>query len=146
MAIKVISDKCKGCTICVKACPFTAIEMKAKVAEIGSACTSCGVCVAKCPFDAIEKIESENANSVDLSQYKDVWVFAEQRQGKLMGVALELIGEGYRLAKKISKDTKVWAHVPMRPFPPAFSTASYCTDRFRWPQGVRQGTNYQRTA
>ena len=30
----------------------------------------------------------------DFSEYKNVWVFAEQRQGKLMNVALELIGEG----------------------------------------------------
>lgn len=109
MAIKVINDKCKGCTICVKACPFDAITMQGKVAEIGSACTACGVCVAKCPFDAIEKVEDENTTGVDLSEYKDIWVFAEQRQGKLMGVALELIGEGHRLAKEISEDTKVCA-------------------------------------
>ena len=83
--------------------------MNDKVAEIGTACTACGVCVSKCPFDAIEKTEDENA--VDLSAYKDIWVFAEQRDGKLMSVALELIGEGYRLAKEISEDTKVCAVV-----------------------------------
>ncbi len=66
-------------------------------------------CVSKCPFDAIEKTEDENV--VDLSAYKDIWVFAEQRDGKLMNVALELIGEGYRLAKEISEDTKVCAVV-----------------------------------
>ena len=44
-----------------------------------------------------------------LTHYKEVWVFAEQRHGKLMNVALELIGEGYRLAKEISEDTKVCA-------------------------------------
>ena len=47
MAINVIKDKCKGCGICVKACPFSAITMKDKVAVIGSACTACGVCVSK---------------------------------------------------------------------------------------------------
>ena len=109
MAIKVLKDKCKGCSICVKSCPFGAITMNDKVAEIGTACTACGVCVSKCPFDAIEKTEDENA--VDLSAYKDIWVFAEQRDGKLMSVALELIGEGYRLAKEISEDTKVCAVV-----------------------------------
>jgi electron transfer flavoprotein alpha subunit len=107
MAIKVLKDKCKGCSLCVKACPFGAITMNDKVAEIGSACTACGVCVAKCPFEAIEKTEDED--TVDLSAYKDIWVFAEQRQGKLQGVALELIGEGYRLAKEISEETKVCA-------------------------------------
>lgn len=55
MAIKVLKDKCKGCSICVKSCPFGAITMNDKVAEIGTACTACGVCVSKCPFDAIEK-------------------------------------------------------------------------------------------
>lgn len=109
MAIKVIKDKCKGCSICVKACPFSAITMNDKVAEIGSSCTACGVCVSKCPFDAIEKTEDEDV--VDLSAYKHVWVFAEQRDGKLMNVALELIGEGLRLAKEISDDTKLCAVV-----------------------------------
>ena len=109
MAINVIKDKCKGCGICVKACPFSAITMKDKVAEIGSACTACGVCVSKCPFEAIEKTEDEDV--VDLSAYKDIWVFAEQRDGKLMNVALELIGEGKRLAKEISDETKLCAVV-----------------------------------
>ena len=30
----------------------------------------------------------------NFEEYKNVWVFAEQRQGKLMNVALELVGEG----------------------------------------------------
>lgn len=107
MAIKVLKDKCKGCGICVKACPFTAITMNDKLAEIGSSCTACGVCVSKCPFEAIEKTEDDDV--VDLSAYKDIWVFAEQRDGKLMNVALELIGEGRRLAKEISEDTKICA-------------------------------------
>ena len=109
MAINVIKDKCKGCGICVKACPFSAITMKDKVAEISSACTACGVCVSKCPFEAIEKTEDEDV--VDLSAYKDIWVFAEQRDGKLMNVALELIGEGKRLANEISDETKLCAVV-----------------------------------
>jgi electron transfer flavoprotein alpha subunit len=46
---------------------------------------------------------------VDLSAYKHVWVYAEQRQGKLMNVALELIGEGRRLAREVGSDVKVYA-------------------------------------
>lgn len=45
----------------------------------------------------------------NFSEYKNVWVFAEQRQGKIMNVALELLGEGYRLSREISDDTKVCA-------------------------------------
>ena len=36
----------------------------------------------------------------NLESYKNVWVFAEQRQGKLMNVALELVGEGHKLSKQ----------------------------------------------
>lgn len=46
---------------------------------------------------------------MNLSDYKNVWVFTEQRQGKLMNVALELLGEGYKLSRDISADTKVCA-------------------------------------
>lgn len=45
----------------------------------------------------------------DFQEYKNVWVFAEQRHGKLMNVALELVGEGYKLSREIGSDTKVCA-------------------------------------
>ena len=103
MAVQIIKEKCKGCSICVKNCPFEAITMNNKLAEIGTACTGCGVCVEKCPFKAIEKVEEEK-KGVDISQYHGVWVFAEQREGKLMNVALELLGEGRKLAQDIGTE------------------------------------------
>ncbi len=36
----------------------------------------------------------------NLADYKGVWVFAEQRDGKLLNVALELLGEGRKIADK----------------------------------------------
>ena len=114
MAIKIIKEKCIGCGQCFKSCPQDAFEFEAydgnklgKVAKINAKCTFCNQCLTACKFDAIEekKIEVQ----ADLGDYKHVWVFAEQRDGKLMNVALELIGEGYRLAKEISDDTQVCA-------------------------------------
>lgn len=100
MAINIIKDKCKGCSICVKNCPFNAITMDNKLVVIGPACTACGACVNKCPFNAIEKTDEKN-KAADLSAYKDVWVFAEQRDGRLMPVVIELLGEGKKLARDV---------------------------------------------
>ena len=39
-----------------------------------------------------------NFNNTDIAAFKDVWVFVEQRQGKLMPTDYELISEGRKLA------------------------------------------------
>jgi electron transfer flavoprotein alpha subunit len=100
MSVVVIKDKCKGCTKCVKACPFDAITMVDKIAVIGDKCTLCGQCVEVGPFDAIEKTDEKKVLK-DISGYKDVWVFAEQRENQLMPVVVELLGEGKKLANEV---------------------------------------------
>ena len=37
-------------------------------------------------------------NSSDIAAFKDIWVFCEQREGKLMNTDFELISEGRKLA------------------------------------------------
>jgi len=100
MAVRVIEEKCIGCSICKNNCPFDAIKMDNNKAVIMDNCTSCGACVEVCPVKAIEKEEEEKAG-VDISAYKGVWVFAEQREGKLLNVAIELLGEGRKIADKL---------------------------------------------
>ncbi|MEA4927249.1 MAG: NADH-quinone oxidoreductase subunit NuoF [Candidatus Limiplasma sp.] len=52
-----ITDKCRGCTACVKVCPVTAISGVVKERHVIDAtkCIKCGSCVEKCRFGAIEK-------------------------------------------------------------------------------------------
>jgi caffeyl-CoA reductase-Etf complex subunit CarE len=100
VSIRVISDKCTACETCVTACPFGAIEMRDGKAFITEVCTMCGSCVEVCEFKAIERMEEATTPAADLSAYKGVWVFAEQHKGDVASVALELLGEGRKLADK----------------------------------------------
>ena len=95
--VRILSEKCKGCKLCIPSCPFDAIKMDGKLAVLTDACTHCGACVSSCPFEAIEA-DAVEEKAVDLSGYKDVWVFCEQRDGVLMQTAAELLGEGRKLA------------------------------------------------
>ncbi len=73
--------------------------MRDNKAFITEACTLCGACVEACEFKAIENTEeSRQGGTVDLSAYQGVWVFAEQHKGGIASVALELLGEGRKLA------------------------------------------------
>ena len=50
-------DKCRGCTVCVRACPAGAITGAVKKAHVidQSKCVKCGACMDACKFGAISK-------------------------------------------------------------------------------------------
>ncbi|MGA2192015.1 MAG: electron transfer flavoprotein subunit alpha [Nitrospirota bacterium] len=98
MGIIIKVDICTGCETCVSECPFGAIEMKDDAARVTEKCTLCGTCVDACPAYAIEIVDEPKAAPADLTAYKGVWVFAEQRGNKIVPVAYELLGEARRLS------------------------------------------------
>ncbi len=114
---------------CQAACQQDAITMNEKGEPIIQAakCTSCRKCVRVCPAEAIEiyftpeeqmvlaelakqkaepePAEEEEGDAADqrlaakLAQYRGVWVFVEQTDGKPAEVSWELLGVGAELAK-----------------------------------------------
>ncbi len=100
-AIRIISEKCTGCKLCIKACPFGAIEVIDKKAIIDMPkCNLCGACVDSCKFEAIE-VTRKDLPKEDFSAYRDVWVFCEQKRGVVQRVSYELLGEGKKLSRKL---------------------------------------------
>jgi electron transfer flavoprotein alpha subunit len=101
-----IVDHCTGCKLCLRACPYGAIDMVEGKARFNDNCTQCGACASACKFDAI-LLESRYTPNVDVTQYRGLWVVAEHLHG--MGASgahfrrgtLELLGEGRRLADKL---------------------------------------------
>jgi len=105
-----VSKKCIGCTKCVPACPFAAINMIDKKAVMNEACTLCGACVQICPVQAIT-ITREEASAKDFSGYKGVWVYVQLdepgekgRARKIKPVTFELLSAGRKLADELKED------------------------------------------
>ena len=47
------SEKCRGCTNCVKGCPTEAIRVRdGKAKIIKERCIDCGECIRRCPYHA----------------------------------------------------------------------------------------------
>lgn len=96
MALQIKREQCIGCGLCVEKCPFGALRMDGDKVLITDSCTSCGACVAECPTAALvlEKVERQSTSR----EHSGVWVIAEQRNGQLLNVALELVSAGRKLA------------------------------------------------
>ncbi len=105
MAIHVDKEKCVGCGSCQPACPYNLIELidgKASIKEAG--CTLCGACRDACAFEAIVIEAAAGAEAPSPDGYRGVWVYAEQRSGKLGSVGYELLARGRELADTLKTE------------------------------------------
>lgn len=97
--MKVISEKCVGCGLCIKSCPQSVIKLVDGKAVIGEDCIACGICRDTCRLGAIER-ESKKA-SLSLGEYHGIMVAAETQQGKIADVTLELMCKAKELANNL---------------------------------------------
>jgi len=105
MPIQIIIEKCTGCSLCIKACPFNAIRILDKKAVIDlNICNLCGACVPACKLKAIFIEKPVEAAKKQLQDYKGVWVFAEQKKGKVQSVVYELLAKARHLADCLDTD------------------------------------------
>ncbi len=103
MPVWIIEEKCTGCGLCVRACPYGGVVVEDKLARLTVRCTHCGACLDSCKFEALASdLEAEQAP--DFSANRGVWVAAEARDGELHPVSLELLGEARRLAADLGQD------------------------------------------
>jgi electron transfer flavoprotein alpha subunit len=102
MPVIINKDKCTACGTCLDACPFDAIELKDDKAYINEYCNACMSCLEVCGEGAITEVKgAEKSVAKDFSDYKDVLIFAEQREGEVAAVSYELIGAARRLAGEL---------------------------------------------
>ncbi len=103
MTIWIDADLCNGCKRCVKACPYEGVEIQDGKALILERCTSCGACIESCKQKAISS-DAMPREIPDFSDRQGVWVYAEQRDGKLHAVSLELLGKAGELAENLNQE------------------------------------------
>ncbi len=55
VTLKLDTEACTGCGMCVQVCPHRVFELREKKAVVGDrdACIECGGCSGNCPADAI---------------------------------------------------------------------------------------------
>jgi len=105
MPVIVDIEKCTGCGECLSSCSFEAMVMKDGKAFINEYCQACMSCISICPEGAIVETERSGPEGRDdIQSYRGVWVFAEQRDGKIGSVAYELLGIGRKLAGDLETD------------------------------------------
>jgi electron transfer flavoprotein alpha subunit len=93
-------EKCTGCRRCIKVCPTEAIEIYYTPEEQKILAEIEALAKAKETPEVKEEVNAEEAAALArIKEYKGVWIFVEQTEGKPAGVSWELLGVGAELAK-----------------------------------------------
>lgn len=103
MTVWIDEELCNGCKRCLKACVYDAIELVDGKAKILERCTSCGACLSTCKQEAI-LTDARPRELPDFSDRTGIWVFAEQRDGRISPVSYELLGKARDLAEELGQD------------------------------------------
>ncbi len=106
MPVVVDEEKCKGCKLCVEACPYAAVTMENKKAVLNDECTSCGSCIDSCEFGAIFFEGGAERIRMDVAPFHGIYVFIEQENRTASKVSLELLGKARGLANEFAKQGK----------------------------------------
>jgi electron transfer flavoprotein alpha subunit/NAD-dependent dihydropyrimidine dehydrogenase PreA subunit len=106
MSVVVHEEKCKGCKLCVAACPYAAISIQEKKAVLSSTCTNCGACIDSCEFEAITFEGAQGRIRMDVAPFTGIYVFIEHENQTASKVSLELLGKARELANEFSTQGK----------------------------------------
>ncbi len=106
---EVIPDKCVECGECIEVCPTDAISLPEGAGKKATAeeepqeeVKSEEAPITKSEASEINAVKEKKSEiEVPESEYQGVWVFIEQRNGKIAPVSIELLGAGRKLADKI---------------------------------------------
>jgi len=108
--LKIDIEKCTGCKICEKTCPFGAITVTDKIAKVQENCTLCGACVSTCPAGAIT-IERRQIPKEELDKFSGIFIWGEcEEKGRDLvpkKVVKELLNQGRRLADRLKQNLAV---------------------------------------
>ncbi len=110
--IRVITQNCVGCGLCVKACPYDAITLSGPIGaredkptaviDLGK-CTLCGACVEACKRYGAIVITRTTYKGQDITKYAGICVYAEHRLGKIASVVPEIIGAARELKTALNE-------------------------------------------